>query len=138
MPFVLDASVTLAWALTDESSPIAEQAFDQIRTDRAFAPTLWWYEIRNGLVLSERRGRLAADDSVRFLDQLGALQITLSDPEDDREVLSLARKYRLTFYDAAYLELAQRLELPLATLDTDLARAARREKVPLLTSTFSS
>ena len=138
MPFVLDASVTLVWALTDESDAVADRAFDQIRLERAFAPLLWWYEIRDGLVLAERRGRLAPEDTANFLDKLGTLRITLSQPVDDRRVLQLARKHKLTLYDASYLELAERLELPLATLDAELARAARREKVPLLTTTLSS
>ena len=132
MPFVIDASVTMVWVLADEANPIADHALARTRSDEALAPVLWWYEIRNALISGERNRRLTPDDSDRFLRELAGLRITLSETLDQRSVFRLCRKHKLTFYDAAYLELAQSRNLPLATLDAELARAARREKVALL------
>ncbi len=134
MPLVIDASVTLAWVLADEDEAVAELALERVRDEGAFVPTLWWYEIRNALIIAERKRRVAPDGSTNFLKQLAILAITTSLTLRDDDVFSLARLNRLTFYDASYLALAQNLNLPLATLDSELMRAARREKIPLLTA----
>lgn len=134
MPLVIDASVTLAWVLADEDEAVAELALERVRDEGAFVPTLWWYEIRNALIIAERKRRVAPDGSTNFLKQLAILAITPSLTLRDDDVFSLARLNRLTFYDASYLALAQNLNLPLATLDSELMRAARREKIPLLTA----
>ena len=132
MPFVLDASIAACWAFEDEDYPAAALALERIRTDEARVPSLWWFEVRNTLIVNERRGRLAEADTAAFLRGLSRLGVTVDRSPDESAVLTLARKHRLTVYDASYLELAQRETLPLATLDTDLARAARAETVPLL------
>ena len=132
MPFVLDASIAACWAFEDEGYPAATLALERIRTDEARVPSLWWFEVRNTLIVSERRGRLAEADTAAFLRGLSRLWVTVDRSPDESAVLTLARKHRLTVYDASYLELAQREALPLATLDADLARAARAETVPLL------
>ena len=134
MPFVLDASVTLAWALTDEDDPRADRAFASVRTDSAVVPALWWFEIRNSLLTAERRSRLSIADVTRFLGDLDRLPIAIDRDPDDSLVLSVARRRRLTVYDAAYLELALRRALPLTTLDRQLAAAAHAEGVELLTA----
>ena len=92
---------------------------------------MWWYELRNVLVLGERRGRLTELETARFLRDISRLAITIDSSPDEIQVLTLARRHRLTVYDAAYLELALRT-LPLATLDAMLATAARSEGVHLL------
>ena len=132
MPFVLDASVTACWAFRDEEHPVADAARDRMIGDEVLTPTLWWFEVRNILVVNERRKRLTEADSSVFLRDLARLPITLDRMPEEAEVLRLARKHRLSVYDAAYLELALRHGIALATLDKDLIRAARAEKVALI------
>ncbi len=132
MPFVLDASIALCWAFGDEEHRIATLALERVRTDAALVPSLWWFEIRNTLIVSERRGRLSETDTATFLRGLSRLGITIDRLPDEAAVLALARKNRLTVYDAGYLELAQRQAVPLATLDAELASAARETKLMLL------
>ncbi len=132
MPFVVDASVAACWAFRDEDHPVADAALERLRTDEAAAPALWWFEVRNILVVSERRKRVAEADSAAFLRDLARLPVALDRAPQEGEVLRLARTHRLSLYDAAYLELAQRTGIALATLDADLIRAARAESVALI------
>ena len=132
MPFVVDASVTACWAFRDEDHPVADAALERLRADDATAPGLWWFEVRNILVVNERRQRLAKADSAAFLRDLARLPILLDRAPEEGEVLRLARTHRLSAYDAAYLELARRTGVALATLDAALVRAARAEAVPLV------
>ena len=132
MAFVLDASITACWAFRDEDHPDASLAFMQIRTEEAVVPCLWWFEVRNTLVVNERRRRIAESETAAFLLNLSRLRIRVDRIPDEGAVLRLARTHRLSVYDAAYLELAQREGLPLATLDTDLQKAAAAEGVALL------
>jgi len=124
--------VAACWAFDDEDHPVAAQALERLRTDPARAPCLWWFELRNTLVVNERRGRLTEADTAAFLRHVARLPVTLDPTPEDGAALILARAHRLTIYDAAYLDLAQRTSLPLATLDTALARAARAEGVALI------
>lgn len=125
--FVLDASVTLAWCFRDESTPAAWRLLDRLRTAPAHVPVLWALEVGNILLGAERRRRITGARIAEFLGILGDLDIRV-DPDLPgrafRDVLPLARERRLTTYDAAYLELATRLGLPLATKDGALASAA--------------
>jgi predicted nucleic acid-binding protein len=132
MPFVLDASVTACWAFSDENHGHADLAFARIRMEEALVPVLWWFEVRNILIVNERRKRIREADTASFLRALSSLRIRTDHIPDEGTVLSLARRHRLSVYDAAYLELAQREAVPLATLDTDLASAARAERVALI------
>jgi len=129
--FVLDASISVAWAF-DEVSIAASEARKRLRRESLAAPSLWWFEVRNALVQGERRGRLTETRTARFLRHISRLPITLDRAPDETRVLALARRHRLTVYDAAYLEVAMRLALPLATLDEELATVARSEGVPLI------
>lgn len=132
MPFVLDASIAAAWVLQDEDEPAAYAALHRIASDEAIVPALFWFEIRNILVVNERRGRLAEAVTSKFLCSLASLPISVdSDPQEDR-VLQLSRAHKLSVYDAAYLELAQRKAVPLASLDAALVKAARAEKTKVL------
>jgi predicted nucleic acid-binding protein len=130
--FVLDASVVASWCFPDESHPNAETAFHRIADETASVPALLWFEVRNVLLMGERRNRLSEAQTVRFLKYIGELPIEVDRDPDDHVVMSLARTHRLSVYDAAYLELAQRKALPLATLDNALINAARAEKLPLV------
>ena len=133
MAFVLDASIMACWAFQDEDHPDASLAFLQMSAEEAVVPCLWWFEVRNILVVNERRRRIAESDTARFLLNLSRLRIRLDRVPDEGAVLRLARTHRLSVYDAAYLELAQREGLPLATLDEDLRKAAAGEAVVVLT-----
>jgi predicted nucleic acid-binding protein len=132
MPFVLDASISAAWALADESSPFAELAENRLAADPAIVPRIWWYEVRNILVVNERRGRITADESAAFLRILSTYPIRIEPDGEEADIFRIARRCRLSFYDAAYLALAVRERLPLATLDKNLENAATMEKVELL------
>jgi predicted nucleic acid-binding protein len=132
---VLDSSATLAWFYGDETTPAIHQVFELLVQSGAWVPFLWRLEVANVLEMGIRRGRHDVAFRHATLADLSALPISI-DPETDRgawdATLQLAHLHRLTLYDAAYLELAQRLALPLATLDSDLRRAARTEGVTLL------
>ncbi len=132
MAFVLDASVAACWAFDDEDHPLAARALDRLRGEPALVPALWWFEVRNVLVVNERRGRLTEAITAAFLRAVARLDIAIDRTPDSAAVLALARAHRLSVYDAAYLELAQRAAAPLATLDAALARAARDEGVALI------
>ena len=137
MAFVLDASISAVWALMDESNPLATQILDNWAAnpenpETALVPSLWWYELRNLLVTSERRKRITAAESTAFLRVLGSFPIEVDVEPDENAIFGLARRYQLSFYDATYLEIAERKKLPLATLDKALRVAAEAAGVPLL------
>lgn len=132
MPFVVDASVTACWAFKDEDHPVADAALERLRTDEGLAPALWWFEVRNILIVNERRKRLTEADSAAFLRDLARLRVVLDRTPQESETLRLARTHRLSVYDAAYLERTQRNGIALATLDAGLVRAARAEGVALV------
>lgn len=131
--FVIDASVLAALALTEGSSRAAG-ALQRLLGGSALAPPLLYFEIRNVLIVSERRGRLTDVQSERFLQNLKRLPIEIDNACEDARLLALAREHKLTIYDASYLELAVRQRLPLATLDAALERAARAEGVGIVGS----
>lgn len=135
MEFVLDCSVTLAWFLEDEKTPEAVDVLRRLYNSRAKVPAIWPLEVANAVVVAERRKRVSHADSVVFRSILLVLPIDVDSLETARAlgtISDLAREYTLSAYAAAYLELALRLMLPLATFDQDLIRAARRAKIPVL------
>jgi predicted nucleic acid-binding protein len=134
--FVLDASVTLAWCFPDERTSYAEAALDLLANGaEAMAPTIWPFEVANALLVGEKRKRMTVAQVTSILERIADLSISVDGIRMDRafrQILPLARQSELTEYDAAYLELALRLSLPLATLDSQLQRAAKGVGVPLL------
>ena len=135
MTFVLDNSVAVAWCFEDEQTPTLLALLHRTAQSGAFAPSLWPLEGVNALLAAERRGRLERDRRRRLLGFLKALPITLDADTATRAwtgTSALAERFGLSAYDAAYLELADRLDLPLASLDGDLRRAAGELGVPLL------
>ena len=134
MSIVLDASMTLAWLFEDEQTDQVLATINHVYMGGASVPPLWRYEVANGLQMAIRRQRITSDYRTRCLDKIDELPITI-DPDGVSEIWSttikLADLYRLTVYDAAYLELAQRRRLPLATLDAALSKAARESGVDL-------
>ncbi len=135
MSLVLDCSATLAWIYADETTQAIRTVFDVVASRGAIAPALWLLEVGNVLEMGVRRNRHDAAFRDATLADLALLLIRI-DPETDRHAWGatarLAGRHRLTLYDAAYLELARREDLPLATLDKELRAAAVAEGVPLL------
>jgi predicted nucleic acid-binding protein len=135
MSLVLDSSITLAWAYNDETTQPVTQIFDLLIQGGAWVPGLWRLEVANVLEMSVRRkrhDRTFRDATLADLAQL-PIQVDLqTDQQAWSATLRLAERHQLTLYDAAYLELALRRNLPLATLDDDLRHAANAEKVQVL------
>ena len=134
MSVVLDSSVTLAWIYADETTRAVRDVFEALAQGGGWVPALWRLEVANVLEMGVRRGRHDAAFRDASLADLALLPVRL-DPETDQHAWGatarLAARHRLTLYDAAYLELARRRELPLATLDRDLRTAAASEGMPL-------
>jgi len=132
-PFVLDASLTMTWAFTNEATPFTAHILESLRTTYAVTPALWPFEVTNALLDAERRGRINAAQQAEFLERLRLLPIRIEHRPAawlGQQILPLARAHRLSAYDAAYLELAKREALPLATIDGDLRKAAAAAGAP--------
>ena len=131
--FVVDASVAIAWLFEDEVTPETEAVLDRLSDQEAHAPGLWEFEIANVVLSAERRGRISEIATAQIMERLRDLPIRIN-PDNPRlhHLLEVARRYGLTSYDAAYLTLALQLNLPLATLDRDLAAAAGLADVALV------
>ena len=108
----------------DEEEPAANSAMQQVIEQGGVAPRIWWYELRNALLVNERRGRISPQQVSDTLADSLALGILMDDEHDESRLLDLGRRFELTVYDAAYLEVAIRRSLPLATLDRRLREAA--------------
>ena len=134
--FVADASATLPWCFEDEATPETEALLERLRAgEPAITPAHWPTEVMNGLIVAVRRGRIDSQRVTRFARDLAALPIRIEPPHAPaawHAVIRVAIGYRLTVYDAAYLELAERTGLPLASLDGDLRKAALAAGVVLL------
>lgn len=135
--FVLDASVALRWLLDDPVPAYAQRVRQRlIRGDRALVPALWHLEISNGLAVAERRSLLSSEDIDRALLDMERMVAHTVDTEaaivSARQALVTARAFRLSAYDAVYLDLAQQRRLPLATLDERLRAAAGKAGVELV------
>lgn len=132
---IIDYSLAMSWCFGDEARPESTQVQNRLATEAAIVPSHWHLEVANVLVMAEKRNRISSTDSAQFLALLSTLDIQV-----DHETASFAfdrlpplcRTHGLTSYDAAYLELALRLGLPLASLDDDLRKAAASVSVALL------
>ena len=133
--FVLDASLALQWFLEDEADRKYSLAvLASLSEKRTSVPLLWFYEVGNGLLMAYRRKRITFDQIGGFLTRLRALPIEAAQqtPSEIFELPVLAQSHNLTNYDAAYLALANRLNLPLATTDSELRKAAASAGVSLV------
>jgi predicted nucleic acid-binding protein len=133
--FVVDCSIAMAWLFHDEATPKTSALLNRLATETALVPAWWFVEITNVLAMAERNGRITARQSDAFIDDLSKLGIERDNQAPDRaftHLLALCRTHRLTSYDAIYLDLAIRRSLPLATLDEDLRKAAKKLRVALL------
>lgn len=124
---VIDSSISIAWCFPDEQDDYSQTVLDALASEQAFVPALWHLEIANTLLVGERRKRSTQANTVTWLGFLASLPITVD--EETRlhafgNTISLAREHNLSAYDAAYLELAMRRGVPLATLDDKLKAAA--------------
>ena len=132
---VLDSSAALAWIYSDETTDAVRHVFEIVAEDGALVPALWRLEVANSLTVAVRRGRIDMPFRNAALADLALLDIAI-DPHTDAHswttTLHLADRFRLTLYDAAYLELAHRRSLPLASLDEELRAAGRALGVALL------
>lgn len=130
--FVLDASVAASWCFPDETASLASSVLERMIHEGAVVPALFWFEVRNVLLTGERRQRLTEAQTAQFLSYLDVLGIEIDRGPNSVVVCALARTYQLSVYDAAYLEVAQRKGIPMASLDRALCSAARKAGVPLL------
>jgi len=132
--FVVDNSVVMAWCFEDEGDGYAEAVLESLDSAEAFVPAIWPLEVGNVLLAAERRKRLTQAAVVRFLALLGGLPVTVEQETPERmlkEIVSLARQQGLSTYDASYLDLAMRFDLPIATLGASRVKAAEKCKVPV-------
>ncbi|MGD9508048.1 MAG: type II toxin-antitoxin system VapC family toxin [Geminicoccaceae bacterium] len=132
MAIVIDASIVGAWVYPDESDGIANAAAKVLQDDVGLVPGLFWFEVRNLLLVGERRKRISIEATMAFLSRLDQLPLLVDTGCDSGRVMDLARRRSLTAYDAAYLETAERHGVKLATLDRKLAAAASATGVDLL------
>jgi predicted nucleic acid-binding protein len=133
--FVVDCSIAMAWLFNDEATPKTAALLNRLATETALVPAWWFIEITNVLAMAERKGRITPTQSDAFIADLGKLGIERDDEAPDRaftHLLALCRTRRLTSYDAIYLDLAVRRNVPLATLDDELRKAANKVGVRLL------
>ena len=134
--WVIDSSAALALGLPDESSTAVADFFEKITAkDDLWVPALWWYEVSNGLLVAERRDRINEAEALRIVEMYRGLPLETdfhSGPEALWRNRALAREHGLSVYDAAYLELAGRRELGLASFDRPLVKAAKKAGLRVL------
>ena len=130
--FVLDCSIAMAWCFNDESTEYTDLILENFKNTTAVVPTIWPLEVANVLLLSKKKKRITEVQSANFIDALSSLPILVDASTSTKAMHSIfvvAHQSDLTIYDAAYLELAIREEIPLLTLDTKLAQAAKQYQV---------
>lgn len=133
--FVIDNSVVMSWCFQDETNKYADDVLGFLEEGIAYVPAIWPLEVSNVLLVAERRKRLSQADSSRFISLLNELPIIVDQESPERmlsEILALAREYKLSSYDASYLDLAMRKGLPVATTDMNIIAAAKRSNVLII------
>lgn len=130
--FVVDNSVVMSWCFKDQANAYADSVLEELTVAVAYVPSVWPLEVVNVLLSAERRKIIGQADSARFLSLLSRLPISVEYESPERvmkDLLGLARAHKLSSYDAAYLDLAMKKGLPLATSDVRLRSAARSANV---------
>ncbi|MGB9498595.1 MAG: type II toxin-antitoxin system VapC family toxin [Dissulfuribacterales bacterium] len=133
--FVVDNSVVMAWCFKDEINLYADSVLGSLEHFTAIVPSIWPLEVGNVLLVAERKNRLSAADSTRFIALLSQLPITVVQEPEERmikEIFALAREHTLSTYDASYLDLAMKRGIPIATLDNRLLYAAEQNNVYIM------
>ena len=134
MPMVLDNSVVCGWLLENQATPYSDAIAQRLQDDQAVAPPLLRLEYANVLRTACKRGRLTAQQAQDAIAQLAELPVEIdAELPDAAQLLALAVRYDLSSYDATYLDLALRRQLPVATQDVALAQAARLSGVGVVT-----
>lgn len=132
MAIVVDASVAIAWCLRDrEGTPYSDAVVERIAGEEAVVPDLFWHEVRNVLLGAEQTNRIEVDTTEDHLENIRLLPLLTDGNQDDGQTAMLARRHKLSAYDAAYLETAKRRGAGLATLDKKLTTAATEEGVSM-------
>ena len=127
--------MTTAWCFEEKAAAAADAVLDHLHSDEGVVPPIWQLEVANVLLVAERRRRITEAQAARFFALLGQLPIRTDTAATDMNVvLSVGRRHGLSAYDASYLVLAERLGAPLATLDGELAAAARAAGITVLGS----
>jgi predicted nucleic acid-binding protein len=130
---VLDASIAMAWCFEDETNELTEAILSRLARDTAVVPSLWRFEVANVLAVGQRRGRLTEAQAARFVALLRRLPISLDETAPDATaLLAVAHRHELSAYDAAYLELAQRRGVGVATQDARLRSATLESGLPVM------
>jgi predicted nucleic acid-binding protein len=132
--FVVDNSVVMTWCFEDETSAYTDAVQELLLENTAYVPAIWPLEVANVLLVAERKNRISKADSGHFVALLTQLPIVVEGTKPERafhDIISLARQYRLSSYDASYLELAIRKGLPIATLDKAMIRAAEELQIQI-------
>jgi len=140
MRFVVDCSVVMSWCFEDESDEYSDRILELLADAQATVPAIWPLEVANVLLAGEKRKRLSAADSARFIELLDELPIYVDSETPDRamkEIMSVGREQALSSYDAAYLELAMREGIPLASKDKELCAASVRCGVKILSPKYN-
>lgn len=133
--FVVDNSIVMSWCFQDETDKYTDAVLGYMEEATAYVPAVWPLEVRNVLLVAERRKRISPADGSRFISLLFELPIIVEQESPERmlgDILALAREYKLSSYDASYLDLAMRKGLPLATKDKNIIAAARKSSVQIL------
>ncbi len=129
MSIVIDASAALAWCFADERSSESTKLLEFVNANGAKVPQIWPLEVANALLMGEKRERISQKDVSKQLENFRQLPIEIDHATAEEAwnaILTLARQYQLTTYDASYLELAKRLKIPLATRDKELIAGAKK------------
>lgn len=137
MSIIADISVVLAWLFDEKQTPVALELLNVIESEGLIVPILWWSELENGLLMAERRARRTADECSAFLALVRQLSIRTDDTPRYRlsdDILRLGRTHQLTACDAAYVELAIREAIPLATFDEAIRNCAPQARITVLPS----
>ncbi len=133
--FVIDNSVVMAWCFKDEKNSYADTILNRFMNSTAFVPAIWPLEVGNVLLVAECKKRIGEADSARFIELLSEIPIIVEQELPERmikEIFALARAHKLSTYEASYLDLAMRNGLPLATVDKNLIKAAKKSQVVIL------
>ena len=132
MAIVIDASVAIAKRLRDQDgTPFADAVVERVAVEEAVVPDLFWHEVRSVLLREERNGRIEVNATEGHMQAIRLLPLSTDGNQNDDQIAALARRHRLSGYDAAYPETALRRGAKLATLDRKLAAAAAREGVSI-------
>ncbi len=135
--FVIDNSVVMSWCFYDEADEYSDFVLDKLIEKEAIVPYIWPFEVANVLLVAERRDRIQFGESLEFLEYILQLPIFMEQKEKKeliKGIYLIGREYKLSSYDASYLELAWRRKCPLASFDKNLIAAAKKMKVPILES----